>query len=136
RQPAAHLHETARVARHHAIGARALDVVELLTQDRRGDLRQAYRERAAEPAALIGARQIDQLDAGDSTEERTRAPRFRETTKQMAGIVIRHPALEARCHAVGAHDLDEELREFPRSPRELLRRPPTTGVVSEKAGVL
>ena len=62
-EPAAHLHEAARVAGHQAARAGGLDVGELLVEDGRGHLGQPHRERAAEAAALVGARQLDQLHA-------------------------------------------------------------------------
>ena len=65
-EPAAHLHEAARVAGDEAVGAGALHVGELLVEDRRRHLGQPHRERAAESAALVRARQLDQLAALDA----------------------------------------------------------------------
>src|SRR5882672_7782609 len=84
----AHLHEAARVARDDAGGARRLDVPDLLVEDLRGDLRQADRERAAEAAALVGARQLDQLRAVEVLQQNARRLRLVEPSQEMAGVVI------------------------------------------------
>ena len=78
REPAAHLHEAARVAGHETVDARALHVGELLVEDGGGHLGQPHREGAAESAALVRARQLDQLAALDALEQRPRAPRLAE----------------------------------------------------------
>src|SRR5207244_1139339 len=72
-EAAPHLHEAPSVARDQARGAGRLDVLELLREDLGGHLRQANRERAAEAAALVGARQLDELDALEVSQDLPRA---------------------------------------------------------------
>src|SRR2546421_12913727 len=86
-EAAPHLHQAPRVARDQARGAGRLDVPELLLEDLGGHLRQAHGERPAEAAALVGARQLDELDAREVTEDLTRALGFVESSEEGARVV-------------------------------------------------
>src|SRR2546428_14170299 len=120
-EAALHLPEAPRVAGDEARGAGGVDVLERLREDLGGHLRQAHRERSAEAAALVGARQLDELDALEVSQDLPRALGLVESPQQMARVVVGDTPADGRPEPASAEHLDEELRELVGPPREAER---------------
>src|SRR5438093_2076490 len=95
RRPLARVHgapqmgEAARVVRDDAVDSGRLDVRELALQHAIRELGILEAERATEPAADRGLRHLDDLDARDLAQERSRILMDAQDVRGLAGIVIR-----------------------------------------------
>src|SRR5262245_63622946 len=101
----ADLEQAAGVAGHHAGGPAGLDPGQLAVQDRRGDFGQTHRERAAEAAAFVAARQVDEVGPAEVLENRSRTPRLPEPAEQVAGVVIGDRSGDLARELAATHDL-------------------------------
>src|SRR3989442_4268965 len=114
------LHEAARVARPRAARPGGLEVGELLVEDRGRDLGQPHRERAAEAAALVAARQRHRLRAREMAQEHARRLALVQPAQKMTRVVIREGALDRALELGAPQPADEELGELPGAPGQPL----------------
>ena len=87
-------------------------VVDLVEAHRHRRVGVLDRERAAEPAAGLGARQVDERQAVDRGQQPRRPIAHAEQPGRVAGRVERDGVREARADVGHAEDVDEELGQL------------------------
>src|SRR5581483_3003922 len=97
------------------------DRVELVREHGRRDLRVLDREHAAEAAALLGARQLDELDVAHRAKQAQRPVAEAKPAEAVAGRVIRHAVREGCADVLHAEPVDEELRQLEHARAERRR---------------
>ncbi len=111
-QAAADVHQARVVGGGEHLGARTLDRFALVGEHRAGDAGVLQRERAAEPAALLGARQLDQLDPAHLAQQPQRPVAQAQHAQAVAGRVVGHPVREGRADVGHAEHVDEQLGQL------------------------
>ena len=86
-----------------------------------------HRERAAEAAALLGARQVHQVEPAHRSQQPARPVADAEHPQRVAGRVVGHPVREVRADVGHAEHVDEELAQLVDLRRESRRPPPAPG---------
>ena len=94
------------------VGPARLDGGELVPAHRERRLRVLDRERPAEPAALVGARDVHEVEALDGPEQAPRTIPDLEHPERVAGLVERDRVREGGADVGHAELVDEELGEL------------------------
>src|SRR5215207_953735 len=132
RQPAADLHQAARVAGDDGADARALDGVDLVVEDGDGNLRVLDGERPAEAAARVGVRQLDELGAADVTHQAARLLADIQVAQAVAGVVPGDAPFEGRAHVFDLEHVHQKGAELVRARGERLGAASPRLVVGEQ----
>ena len=98
---------------HTASAPLADDSRQLLVEHRGRDVGVLDRERAAEAAALLGVRQLDELEARHRAQQPGRSVADTEQAQRMARRVVRHGARVGRADLLDPEHAREELRQLP-----------------------
>ena len=97
-QRAADVHQARVVRRAQHLGPAAADRRHLVRADRRRHVGVLHRERAAEPAALLGVRQVGQVQAPHRAQQPQRGIPHLEHPQRVTARVVGHPVREVRAH--------------------------------------
>ena len=128
-------HEVSPAVSTSAPGAE--DVVDLVEAHRDRRVGVLDRECAAEPAARLGSRQVDQGQAVDRGEQPGRAVAHPEQAGRVAGRVEGDRVREARADVGDAEHVDEELAQLVdlrRDLRDALRQARVDAAVGRQVG--
>jgi len=131
-QPAADVHEARAVARGAYLRAGGEHGTHLVGQHRRGHGTVLHRERAAEPAAHLGVRQLHQVDARDVAQQPQRAVTDPQQAQRMAGRVVGDPVRVVRPDVLHPENINKQLRQLERARGDGLG-PPGQLLVTEPA---
>ena len=96
---------------------------DLVRADRGRHVGVLHRERAAEPAAHLGVRQVGQVQAADRAQQPQRGVAHLQHPQRMAARVIRHPVREVRAHVRHPQHAGQEHRKLIGPRRDLGHRP-------------
>ena len=107
---------------HEHLGAGVADVPRLVGAHRHRVVGVLHRERAAEAAALLGARQVDQSQAADVAQQPGRPVAHVEHPQRVAGRVVGHPVREVGADVLTPSTSTRNSRELV-GPRARSRRP-------------
>ena len=122
------VHQAGVVTGDHDLGSRLADVPCLVRPHRHRRVRVLHRERAAEPAALGRAGQVDQSQAAHCAQQPGRPVPHPEHPQRVAGRVVGHRVREVRADVLDAEHVDEELRQLEHLGRHLLDRRGQAGI--------
>jgi hypothetical protein len=111
-QAAADVHQAGVVGGGADVGAGVDDPPQLVGQHRRRRVGVLDREGAAEAAALLGGRQLDEVDAAHRAQEPDRRVAHLEQPQRVARRVIGHAVMEGRADVLHPEAPDEELGEL------------------------
>ena len=103
-------HELSAAAQNSAPGVE--DAADLVAEHGHRRVGVLDGERAAEPAALLGPGQLDQVDPPDRPQQPQRGVADAEHPQRVAGRVIRHPVRVIGADVLDPQLVDEELREL------------------------
>ena len=121
RQPAADVHQAGGVAGGAAPRRRCRARSHLVGEHRRRGVGVLHREGAAEAAALVGAGQLDQVDAAHRAQQPQRLVADAQHPQRVAGRVVGDPVREVGADVGHAEHVDQELGQlvasWPRPPR-------------------
>ena len=101
-------------AAHSTSAPRRLGVAHLVRAHRRRDVGVLHREGAAEPAALLGARQLAQLKSLDRLEQSGGPLAEAEAAQAVTGRVVCHRVRVVRADVRHAEDVHQELGQLVR----------------------
>src|SRR5450756_2754136 len=118
-QPALDVHQAAHVEPDHQVGAGLQDVVDLLVDYGRGDVRHLDREGAAEAAAQLRVRERDVLEAVDHLHKADRLLHYAQQPAGVARVVDRGRATPRDGQLFHTQDVDQELGELEGTGRQL-----------------
>nr|BFE82286.1 hypothetical protein GCM10020093_048870 [Planobispora longispora] len=121
-QGSADVHQAGVVGGAEHLGAGGHDVVHLVGAHGGGDGRVLDGEGAAEAAALLRARERDQLQAPDAPQQPGGAVAEMEPAQGVAGRVVDHPVREGGADVGHPEDVDQELRQVVDLRRRLRHR--------------
>jgi len=122
REQTLQVHQAARIVRDDVIRAGLGGVGAFHVAHRRGDHRELRGERAAETAARLDLRHLDELQAANVAEQFTRRFFHAEFAQTVAAVVKRDLVRELRAEIGHAEFLHEKFGKFPRARRDLLRQ--------------
>ena len=125
-QDAADVHQARPVAGDQHLRAARAHGGRLVLPHRGGGVGVLDREGAPEPAALVGAREVDQLEPAHRAQEAVGPVADREAAQRVAGRVVRGARVQLGAHVLGAELVDEQLRQLEDAPaqrRDRLQQP-------------
>ena len=108
-QAAADVHQAGVVGRGADLGAGVEDAPQLVGQHRRRRVGVLDREGAAEAAALLGVRQLDEVDAAHRAQQPQRRVADLQQPQRVARRVVGHAVRERRADVLDPQPPDEEL---------------------------
>ena len=135
-QLARHVEQAAEVAREQHVGAGGGDRGGLLLDDRVGDVGIFHAERAAEPAADVGVRELPDLQSVDRAQQLPRLLADLQFAQAGTGVVVGDAAVERRFDAGHAAHVDEEADQLVRLGGKGIRPGCPRRVVAEQGGVV
>ena len=106
------LHEATRVTRHDRIDAERLQFVDIVVGHAGRDAGEIHAEGAAEAAAAVAGRRLDEFQSGDCGEQPPRFVADAEFAESVAGVVLGDAARPARAEVGEAEPPHEERSEF------------------------
>ena len=122
REQALQVHQAARIVRDDVIRAGPGGVGAFHVAHRGGDHRELRGERAAETAARLDLRHLDELQAANVAEQFARRFFHAEFAQAVAAVVKRDLVRKFRAEIGHAEFLHEKFGKFPRARRDLFRQ--------------
>src|SRR5262245_60377774 len=96
------LHQATRIVGNDIIDTAGLYAIQLLLEDRIGNLAVLHRESSPETTTRIGRFHFDKINLAHRAEQPPRLIGNSELAQEMTGIVISHSSREARAHVFDA----------------------------------
>jgi hypothetical protein len=115
---AADVHQARVVGRGADLGAGVEHVAQLVGEHRHRRVGVLDRERPAEPAALLGLLDLDEVDALDRAQQPQRAVADLKQPQRMAGRVVGDAVRERGADILDLEHVDEELRQLAHAVRD------------------